>query len=266
MSTELKPRTSEINARLWGRRAADWSDIQEVLMAPVYTAAFERAGVRAGSDVLDVGCGSGLAVQIASRLGARVSGLDAAPELLAVARSRVPAGEFHAGDLEQLPFADACFDLICGFNSFQYAGNPAVALREAARVARKGGVVLIMTWAPPEGMPAASLVAALKPLLPPPPPGAPGPFALSDEATLREFARSAGLDAGEVFDVDTPWRYATLDLALRGLGASGVAARAVDHSGEAAVDRAHREALEPFRQADGSYRVDATFRVLLARA
>ncbi len=44
----------------------------------------------------------------------------------------------------------------------------------------------------PEGMDDASLVAVLKPLLPPPPSGAPGPFALSDESTQRDFASSAG--------------------------------------------------------------------------
>jgi ubiquinone/menaquinone biosynthesis C-methylase UbiE len=40
------------------------------------------------------------------------------------------------GDLEDLPFADASFDVITGFNSYQFAANPANALREARRVAR----------------------------------------------------------------------------------------------------------------------------------
>ena len=266
MSIEAKPRTGSINAELWGRRAADWSGIQEGLVAPVYEAALEHAGVGAGTEMLDVGCGSGLAAQIAARRGARVCGLDASPALLEVARSRVPDGEFECGDLEQLPFRDRRFDVVTGFNSFQYAGNPAIALREAARVAKPGAAVVVMTWGAPEGMPAASLVAALRPVLPPPPAGAPGPFALSDEGRLREFARSAGLHDKEMFDVAAPWVYPSLDVALRGLRSSGVAARAIEHSGETAVDAAHAQALQPFRQGDGSYRVEATFRCLLARA
>ena len=80
-----------------------------------------------------------------------------------------------------------------------------------------------------EHMEAASLVTALRPLMPTPPAGAPGPFALSDEATLREFALASGVQAGDILDVETPWRFATLALALRGLKSSGVAARAIAH-------------------------------------
>jgi SAM-dependent methyltransferase len=145
-----------------------------------------------------------MASQIAAERGARVSGLDAAGNLLAIARERVPDGDLHVGELESLPFADHSFDLVTGFNSFQFAGNPGVALAEARRVAKPGAYVVIVTWGRPEGMEAASLLAALRPLLPPPPPGAPGPFALSDENALRAFATAAGLDPAEVFDVDSP--------------------------------------------------------------
>src|SRR5262249_44325159 len=140
-----------------------------------------------------------------------------------------------------------------------YAANPVNALKEAKRVANPGAPVLIMTWGTPEGMQAATLVAALKPLLPAPPPGAPGPFALSDEAALRRFAESAGLAPVEVFDVRSPWHYADLGTGLRALRSSGVAARARDHSGAEAVEKAHAAALAPFRNPDGSYTVDAWF-------
>lgn len=66
-------------------------------------------------------------------------------------------------------------------------------------------------------MEAATLLAALRPLVPPPPPGAPGPFALSDEAALQAFAAEAGLETVEVFDVDSPWHYPDLSTALLGL-------------------------------------------------
>jgi ubiquinone/menaquinone biosynthesis C-methylase UbiE len=91
----------------------------------------ERTGVGPDTRYLDVGCGGGGAVQLAAARGAQVSGIDAADTLLAIARERTPKGDFHIGDLEALPFDDATFDVVTGFNSFQYAANPAVALGEA---------------------------------------------------------------------------------------------------------------------------------------
>ena len=262
---ELKPRSSPVNGRLWGARAHDWANIQEGTVNAVYEAVLERAKVGPDTRYLDIGCGAGGAVQLAAARGARVSGIDAADTLLAIARERTPEGDFHIGDLETLPFDDATFDVVTGFNSFQYAANPAVALGEARRVTKAEGVIVVMTWGVPEGMQAAALVAALRPLLPPPPPGAPGPFALSDEATLRAFAASAGLTPIEVFDVDSPWAYPDETIAVRGLNSSGVSTRAMENSSEAAVSEAHRQALAPFRVADGSYRIGASYRCLLAR-
>jgi SAM-dependent methyltransferase len=206
-----------------------------------------------------------MAAQIAASRGADVSGIDAADALLSIARSRVPEADLRQGDLEELPFADQSFDVVTGFNSVQYAGNPAAALGEARRVTKSEGSVIIMTWGNPEGMEAASLVAALRPLMPTPPPGAPGPFALSDEKALRQFATGAGLNPVEVFDVDSPFIYADEASALRGLNSSGVAARAMENTSEEAVTEAHATAIAPFRQSDGSYRVAASFRCLLAR-
>ena len=177
---ESKPRTSPINGRLWSARARDWADFQEGQFQPVYEAALQRTGVGPGTRYLDVGCGAGLAVGLAADRGARVFGVDAAEAMIAIARENAPDGEFHIGDLEALPFADAAFDVVTGFNAFQYAANPTLALMEAARVTRAEGWIVIMTWGPPDGMPAASMVKALGPLIPLPPPGAPGPFALSD--------------------------------------------------------------------------------------
>ena len=142
-----------------GVPANDWADIQEGTVRPVYEAVLERTRVTAGTRYLDVGCGAGMAAQIAAARGAQVSGIDAAEALLDIARQRTPEGDFRQGDLEELPFGDHSFDVVTGFNSFQYAGNPAWRSREARRVTRPGGTVVIMTWGNPDGMEAASLVA-----------------------------------------------------------------------------------------------------------
>lgn len=262
----LRPRTADVNGRLWGARAGDWADIQEGTIRPVYEAVLERTCVTSGTRYLDVGCGAGMAAQMAAVRGAHVSGIDAAEALLAIARRRTPDGDFRCGDLEELPFDDGSFDVVTGFNSFQYAGNPAVALDEARRVTRPGSIVVIATWSNPDHMEAASLVAALRPHLPPPPPGAPGPFALSDEEALRRFAADADLKPVDVFDVDSPFVYADDATAIRGLNSAGVAVRAIENAGEQAVTQVHAKAISPFRQPDGSYRIRATFRCLLAQS
>lgn len=264
MLADSKP-TAEMNGELWGTRATDWATLQEGQCRPVYEAVLERLAVGPETAYLDAGCGAGMAAQMASARGAHVTGFDASPALLAVARERVPSRDFQSGDLETLPFADGSFDVVTGFNSFQYAANPGSALAEARRVTRPGGAVAIVTWGPPEGMPATALVAALRPLLPAPPPGAPGPFALSNESALRGFATAARLDPETIFDVECLWTYTSLDDGVRGLGSSGIAARARHTAGDEAVERAHAEALGPFRKPDGSYRIAAKFRCLIAR-
>lgn len=264
MTQAAKPRTSEMNGQLWGASARDWADIAEGQFSAGYDAVLARANVGAGTRLLDAGCGSGMAAAIAHGLGATITGLDASSALLDIARERVPSGNFHQGDLETLPFEDATYDVVTGFNSFQYAGNPAVALTEARRVTKPNGLVCVMTWGNPEGMDAAKLIAVLKDLLPPSPPNAPGPFALADEDRLRQFGTDAGLNPVDVFDVDSPWAFSDEETALRGLVASGVSAKAIETSGFEAVRSAYADAIKPFRQADGSYRLGATLRVLIA--
>jgi SAM-dependent methyltransferase len=266
MSSDEKPQTGRVNGQLWGARAHDWAELQETMTRPIYDAVFERAAIGSQTSYLDVGCGSGLAAQLAAARGANVCGIDAAENLLAIARSRVPDGQFRLADLEELPFSDRTFDLVTGFNSFQYAGRPRIALAQAKRVTKSGGVVVIVTWGKPEGMQYAKLAGALKSLVPPPPPGTPGPFALSDEQALREFAATAGLEPMEIVDVDAPFHYPDLPTALRGLTSSGNAVRATEVSGDGAVREAYTRSVAEFLQADGSYRIGATFRCLFTKA
>lgn len=261
----MKPTTSSANGPLWGWAAQDWADIQEPFARPVYEATFDRV-LKPDMHYLDIGCGAGLALQMATERGAIPRGLDASEGLLAIARTRVPSAELHQGELESLPFADKTFDLVSGFNSFQFAANPAQALAEAKRVAKHGAPVVIMVWGNPEGMPATVLVTCLRHLMPPHPPGTPGPFALSDEAKLRAFAAEAGLEPVEVFDTPTPWHYPDLKTALRGLTSTGVSAAAVARTSREQVEQAFAEALAPFRNPDGTYTAMASFRTLITQA
>ena len=263
MRDVLKP-SGTVNGDLWGRKAADWAAYQEGTIAGVFDEVLTRTGVRENTHYLDLGCGAGLAATKASAKGADVTGLDASKALLEIARSRLPGVRFHQGDLEELPFKSNQFDVVTSFNAIQYAANPVRAAAEAARVTAPGGMVAVVTWGEPEGMEAAGIVAALKPLLPPPPPGAPGPFALSNVDRLRQFAKEGGLEATDVIDVECPWLYPDAETALKGLSSSGVAAKGIMTVGQAAVDQAYANAIAPFRKTDGSFRIGATFKVLLA--
>ena len=55
-----------------------------------------------------------LATQLAAKLGASVTGLDASEAELSIARERVPDGDFRQGEMEELPYADASFDVVHG--------------------------------------------------------------------------------------------------------------------------------------------------------
>jgi SAM-dependent methyltransferase len=256
--------TAAANGPLWGARARDWAEVQEPTARAAFQAVLERLDVGRGQRLLDIGCGAGLLAAMAAARGAETAGVDASDALLAIARERTPQGDFRLAEMQALPFADHSFDLTAAVNALQYAADPVAAMLEAGRVTRPGGVVAVVVWGEPEGMPMADVIAALRPLLPPPPVGG-GPFALSGAATLRRLAKHVGLMVMEVQDIPATIVYPDLATALRGLNASGVAARAIQVAGEDAVTAAHTAALSPFRASEGTYRIAAGFRLLLAR-
>ena len=141
--------SAQVQGDLWSVRAQEWSDLQEASFRPVYEAALDAVKAGPGSSLFDVGCGAGLALEVARSRGVKVSGLDAAPGLAKIARARCPDGDIRIGEIEELPFADRSFDVTTGFNSFQYATDPAHAVAEARRVTKPGGAVVIMVWALP---------------------------------------------------------------------------------------------------------------------
>jgi SAM-dependent methyltransferase len=233
---------------------------------PLYEAVFDAAVVQAGTKLLDVGCGPGLAAQLAAKRNAHVAGLDAAEASLEIARTRTPEGDFRAGEMEYLPWADNTIDVVTGFNAFQYAADVVNALREARRVARPGGRVAMAVWGRQEECETAAVVAALRDFLPPPPPGAPGPFALSAPGRLEGLLEQAGLSTLTGGEVECPFDFPNLETALRGHLSTGVAAVAIRQAGVEPVQRALSEAMAPFRTGEGSYRQRNRFRYVIALA
>jgi hypothetical protein len=89
---------------------------------------------------------------------------------------------------------------------------------------------------------------------------------LSDESRLKALASEAGLTPVAVVDVECPWTYPSLDIALRGMLSAGPAERAIRNSGMERARDAVANAIAPYRKPSGEYRLNNKFRYLIARA
>lgn len=128
----------------WGHAANDWSALYEHYALEVIAAIFDRLSVGPGMSMLDVACGSGLAVRHAHARGATVAGIDAAADLMEIARARNPDSDLHLGSMFELPWPDAAFDAVASINGIW--GGCEAALDEAIRVLRPGGLIGISFW------------------------------------------------------------------------------------------------------------------------
>lgn len=149
----------------------------------------DACGVREGDTVLDVACGSGNVAIPAALCGARVTACDLSPELLDAGRRL--AGQrgvdvlWREADAEALPFADESFDVVLSCVGVMFAPHHQASADEMLRVCRRGGTLGLVSWTP-EGF-IGQMFAAMKPFVPPPPPGAQSPPLWGDEAHVRRL-------------------------------------------------------------------------------
>ncbi len=146
-----------------------------------------RLKLKPGTKVLDVACGTGNSAIPAAKAGAQVTGVDIATNLLEQARTRAAAERveigFEEGDAEELPCADASFDVIVSMFGAMFAPRPERVVAEFLRVCRPGGMIAMANWTS-QGFVAKTTQATAK--LVPPPPGVPPPILWGDEATVRQ--------------------------------------------------------------------------------
>ena len=124
--------------------------------------------------------------------------------------------------------------------------------------------MIAATWGLPRACEAADYLTALSPLLPPPSPGASGPFALSDETALRDLVASAGLTSHSVEEVDVTWLFDDAGTALAATLAAGLSILAIRTSGRDVVRTTLQRAIAPYRLANGGYRLENRFRYVTA--
>lgn len=164
--------------------------------------ALRLAAVTPEQAVLDVACGPGTLSLLAARMGAQVSALDFAEEMVGRCRARFAAAglrvDLRAGDGQDLPFQDETFD--AGFSMFglMFFPDRVRGLAELRRVVRPGGAVVVSSWRPLGEVPALDAIfSALREEMPNlPVGGAAGP--LGTEEAIHEETAQAGLSRVEI--------------------------------------------------------------------
>jgi SAM-dependent methyltransferase len=178
-----------------------FSAVTDRAIAPL----LDAAGVRAGTRLLEVAAGPGRLARAAALRGARVTGVDLAPAMVALARSLHPDLEFREGSADALPFADASFDaVVCGVGLGHFP-EPERAAAEFVRVLAPGGRAAVTWW---EGFAHNRIngifydaLARFAVSTPASPPAGPPIDRFSDRGRLAEFLRAAGLAAVRVESV-----------------------------------------------------------------
>ena len=232
-------------------------------------AAMQRAGVKPGEHVLDVGCGCGqTALQLAERMGLHgsVLSIDISQPMLTRARERqhelgMKNLEFLQADAQTCPFERERFDLIFSRFGIMFFDDPAAAFANLCSALCPAGRLCFLCWQALEKNEwmRVPLAAAMQYVAPPPPlpPNAPGPFAFADPERVRHVLEAGGFKdiSLESYDTGLSLGGATsVDEAVEFMLEIGVIERLVqdaDASVRAHVAEAIRAALTPYTNRGG---------------
>jgi len=176
--------------------AGDYPAIARMQLWEMGPRVVAAAGIRPGEDVLDVACGTGNVAIRAAEAGAAVTGVDLTPELFDAGRALAAEAQVTVdwvhGDAEDLPFADASFDVVASSFGCMFAPRHQVTADELVRVLRPGGRLVVTGWAPDGAM--GTFFRTVGRYLPPPPPIAEPPILWGDEAHVAGLFAASGID------------------------------------------------------------------------
>ena len=216
-------------------------------------AIFQRVGIADGIRILDVACGSGLALRHAGAMGATTAGIDAAASLIEIARDRNPDSDLRLGSMFELPWADESFDAVMSINGVW--GGCEAALAEAHRVLRPGGTIGISFWG--TGTP-NDLRGCFKAFARHSPEQHFGSMKRLNNIAAPGVAEQMLTDSG--FDVQergarvSVIEWADAELAWRAVSSIGPAVPALRHTDPSIVKAAVLEAIDHCRDERGAYR------------
>lgn len=152
MTTEMAPEMEALKARLkatW--MSGDYGYFAKYL-EPGALEFLSRVSIEPGMRALDVASGAGQISIPMARLGAKVTGVDIATNLVEQARTRAKAenldAHFDEGDAEMLPYSNSSFDLVISLIGAMFAPRPDLVAAEFKRVARPGGKIVMANWTP----------------------------------------------------------------------------------------------------------------------
>jgi SAM-dependent methyltransferase len=167
-----------------------------------------------GLRVLDLGCGDGTTALPAARLGARVLGVDIAPNLVAAGNERALAAgldnlRFQEGDASDLSdLVDDSFDLVVSIFGAMFAPRPLSVAAEMVRVTRPGGRIVMGNWIPGDPTLVAQLLKISGSYAPPPPEGFVSPVTWGVENDVRERFAAAGIAPDRISCTRQTWTFA----------------------------------------------------------
>jgi len=230
----------------WGRKAVDFATLSELSNCREYVAVHHWLGVDVGDRLLDVACGSGLAIELARLRGASCSGIDASARLVAVARDRNPDCDIRVGDMHAVPWEPASFDVVTSFRGIW--GTTLGAVAEIFRVLCPGGRVAVTVWGHLKVSPGAWALAPFRLAASEKVGNQAVMVSLGRPGAGEEVLTSHGFVDIERLDVPFAWEFADPELYARALASMGPAYEAIQNVGEAEF---HRAAVE---QAEGQLR------------
>ena len=214
----------------WGRQAVDFATLAEPNSVREYVTMQHRLGVDRGDRLVDVACGSGLALELAGLRGAGCAGIDASPRLIAVARDRNPDADLRVGDMHALPWPDAAFDVATSFRGIW--GTTPEALAEVHRVLVPGGRVGITAWGHLKVSPGVWAFAPFRLAAKPQVDNQAAMVALGRPGVGEELLHRYGFTDIERIDVPFVLEYADPELYARAMAATGPAYEAMQNVGE----------------------------------
>ncbi|MEU0810171.1 methyltransferase domain-containing protein [Streptomyces sp. NPDC005970] len=250
-------------------RARDWAEIQERMLVPLYEAVYERLEVGAGTRLLGLGCGSGLALLLAATRGAAVCGVDPDEERLALARERLGDGGLESVLTAATATAASGFTVVTAFEPLSALGTDGGAdalaerLTAAAALAEPGSPVVLAGWGPPERCATSAVLRVGARLADPM--CSPARWRPCGRDDLERLAQRAGLRPDGSGRVACPFGYADMDSAVRGLLSTGLFDSAERATDAVQVRKEITEALHPYRRQDGTVWMENVLRYLIAR-
>ena len=249
-----------------GKRWADRQQAQDILLGPVADILVDRAGLKAGERVIDVGCGSGATtIAFAQKVGpsGHALGIDLSEPMLARARARAPKGlpvDFVLADATVYPFDPENFDLLASRFGVMFFAEPVKSFANMRKALRPSGRLAFACWREPRDNPwmMTPLQAVYKhaPKLPPQGPEDPGPFAFASQARVHRILGAAGFRgiAMEACPLSLDIAIGSgLEAAVQGALEIGPAHRALEGQPPdvvAAATNTIRETLAPFAKGD----------------